>query len=869
MKIFMRKFIIGLALTHGVVGIDLRPGGPYITLGGSQPGHLNVHLVAHTHDDVGWLKTVEQLYLGSRNDIQISSVQYILDSMLESLSHNPDRKFIYVELAFFSKWWRHLDEFRRARVVSLLKSGQLEFINGGWVSHDEASPTFLDIIDQHTLGATFINTEFGEIAHKIQPRVGWQVDPFGHSFFQAQAYSAMGMDAWYFGRSDSQDFAVRKATRTLESIHSSILAGSMDGYGPPPGFDWDIMSGHDPLNDDADIGRPNIEEKLNKFASYCRNQSNYYNDPSESTQHILLTMGSDFQYGSAHTWFKNMDMLIHYMRQFRGGESELPLNVFYSTPTIYTRERFKQGSKLAVRSDYDWFPYGDGEAEADESGNILRVTQTHAFWTGYFASRPFLKKLVREASSVLSLCRVAEIFDPSPRNSTGSFPNLQLPVLRLWESLSVAQHHDAVSGTSRQAVANDYSEKLIEGMDACVEYAKKVLGSQWTGVFQSIPSRMIAQKKSSLSVQFGYYTSSTGNTTERPGQASGAYIFRPDVPEGDVTPCRPRLISEGIPNSIDVQYPSLASDPITIEWSIGPLPDDGIGREVVLLIENSGIDNAGKFFTDSNGFAWMTREINKRPTWNMTVTDPVSANFYPVSNGLVIADNRSAMMVIPDRAVGGTSLVPGTAELMVHRRIFHDDDRGVVEPLNEKSEDGRGIIVRGRTQVWIVKNEDGQNPFQVPVWALRPPVVLDEALERSFTPTDVLGCADLPEDVVLTHVHRHDVDCGDSTICLVIRVMNTHTTDERTVRLTGGSLSRVGIITSVTETTLNAARLRADAEREKIEWVVTQSVDERRYHLNSVPPVDILLRSGVIRTFILGMKKGESLIEEPVSIETV
>lgn len=56
-------------------------------------------------DDVGWLKTVDQYFYGANNTIQNAGVQYILDSVIEALADHPDRKFTYVETAFFKRWW--------------------------------------------------------------------------------------------------------------------------------------------------------------------------------------------------------------------------------------------------------------------------------------------------------------------------------------------------------------------------------------------------------------------------------------------------------------------------------------------------------------------------------------------------------------------------------------------------------------------------------------------------------------------------------------------------------------------------------------------------------------------------------------------
>ena len=57
-----------------------------------KPGFLNVHLVPHTHDDVGWLKTVDQYYYGSNKYITTVGVQYILDTVVPELMMDPTKR---------------------------------------------------------------------------------------------------------------------------------------------------------------------------------------------------------------------------------------------------------------------------------------------------------------------------------------------------------------------------------------------------------------------------------------------------------------------------------------------------------------------------------------------------------------------------------------------------------------------------------------------------------------------------------------------------------------------------------------------------------------------------------------------------------
>lgn len=55
-------------------------GSPFKNCNLGKNGMINVHLVPHTHDDAGWLKTVDQYYYGANNGEQTASVQYVLGS---------------------------------------------------------------------------------------------------------------------------------------------------------------------------------------------------------------------------------------------------------------------------------------------------------------------------------------------------------------------------------------------------------------------------------------------------------------------------------------------------------------------------------------------------------------------------------------------------------------------------------------------------------------------------------------------------------------------------------------------------------------------------------------------------------------------
>lgn len=110
--------------------------------------------------------------MGLNDTIQLAAVQYTLDTVTQQLSGDPNKRFLYIEQAFFQRWWREQEEDTKALWRSFVANGQVEFANGGWSMHDEAAPHWAQMVDNTYLGHKFLLDEFG-----VKPRIGWQIDP--------------------------------------------------------------------------------------------------------------------------------------------------------------------------------------------------------------------------------------------------------------------------------------------------------------------------------------------------------------------------------------------------------------------------------------------------------------------------------------------------------------------------------------------------------------------------------------------------------------------------------------------------------------------------------------------------------------------
>ncbi|XP_066143719.1 lysosomal alpha-mannosidase-like [Euwallacea fornicatus] len=405
------------------------------------PDKITVHMIHHSHDDVGWLKTVDQYYWGLNNSIQHIGYQYIVNSVINALDGYPDRRFIQVETAFFWMWWQHQDNVARSKFKKLVDNGQLEIINGAWSMNDEACVNYQSTIDLFTWGFKILNDTLGECGN---PTIAWQIDPFGHSREHGSLMTKMGFDGLFFGRLDHNDRKVRKASKDMDFIwkasanDDSVIYGGAFGtdntYHSPGGFCFDLLCSDDAIVDDPDDEGYNLDEKVFSFEEEVKKYASYY-----KTKNVIVTMGGDFYYQAADINFSNSDRLI------KAFENHPDIKLIYSTPSCYLQAVYEAKPEMTTKTD-DFLPYSNDD---------------DTYWVGFYSSKPNFKLYERISHNVLQSAKHLNslaLASGQREVNVGSMDALK-------GASGVVQHHDAITGTEKQHVNFDYLKMLTKGIN--------------------------------------------------------------------------------------------------------------------------------------------------------------------------------------------------------------------------------------------------------------------------------------------------------------------------------------------------------------------------------------------------------------------
>ena len=422
---------------------------------------LKVIVMPHSHNDPGWLKTYEGYFH--------ASTKLILDNAVDKLTKYSNMTFIWTEISFLSMWWDSAHPARKQNLKKLVTEGRFEILTGGWVMTDEANVNLFAMVDQLVEGHQWILDTFG-----FKPKSSWSVDPFGHGSAFPYLLKSSGVDgmvimrihyAWkeWFAKEQSGDFMWRqvwdsKGKDAILCHNFPYDIYSIKGSCGPQAqtclqFNFAVQPGSysEYSGRTVPVTKSNIQDRSETILEQWGKTGSLF--PHNV---VLVPLGDDFTYTNDAEWdqqYTNYNQIIEYINN-NGYNAQVQWGTLSDYFTA-VHSRIARFDNLVG----DFFVYSDVFSEG-----------VPAYWSGYYSTRPYMKKLSRELESSL---RSAEIFYTWALNlarrvqntaATSALEAVYPGIVKARRNLALFQHHDAITGTAKAFVTHDYGEKLFDGI---------------------------------------------------------------------------------------------------------------------------------------------------------------------------------------------------------------------------------------------------------------------------------------------------------------------------------------------------------------------------------------------------------------------
>ena len=351
---------------------------------------------------------------------------------------------------------------------------------------DEASTHYGAVIDQLIEGHQWLDENLG-----IKPITAWVNDPFGYSSTLPYIWQRAGLENLVILRIHQAIKATLMKKQELEFHWRPFWKGTGSGdilcnIMPYRNYWLNNVCGRDQAIcgqfNYLHVGGHNSKAKVVTEQTVATLAEAMYEQYKYTVgfyryKTLYIGMGEDFSYPDPQSWdntYKNYQLLINYIN----AKKDWNMNVKFGTLTEYFQRVKKMEAKYGNELDStfpvlsgDFFPYSDWD---------------DAYWTGYYTTRPAIKRFGREIEPLVRAAEILNVFVAQFYKANGAVEyDVDKAIARKLRharrEIGMFLHHDGITGTSLSFVVQDFKSRLERAFESVTSAMKMILASLLSG----------------------------------------------------------------------------------------------------------------------------------------------------------------------------------------------------------------------------------------------------------------------------------------------------------------------------------------------------------------------------------------------------